>query len=162
MTAQNFGGSIYGNPMRSYGDSRVHKRNSLVIGFPPDFEMDNEDLWAYMAQLVQRNSVFVLVGWERLYSMPEEAMMLEFDDTLHWTCDTSVLRLIEQAVVVSKKSVVLILAEGNTAQDLIPVLEQYNAEHVHEGFSILRDSCGRKIRQRGQLRMSRPRVGPAP
>ena len=150
QVAKKFGGCVCRDTGRSFGDSGKCRRRTLVICFPPSFDTTEPALYEQVNVSLREMNIYVLLGWENLYTLPPDALMLESNDDLVWTTQPHLYPHITQAIVVSKRAVIVELPPRATSQTFRRVLEEYNLHHEYEGFTMLRDSEGRKLwNQRG-------------
>jgi len=115
-------------PFRSFGDSGNDKRARLFLTVPDDNTTGKEEILHQVQRAFNDLLLEPLFGWETCYNLPEGSLIILSTD-LMYTYDRNFLRIVEQAVVVSKNRIILSLVPSYEEKDLVTHLTSYNASH---------------------------------
>ena len=109
---------------RSFGDSGRDKRSRIFLTDSTEVS-NHEDILQKLKTYLRNNLLKALCGWEYLYEVPEEALIILSSD-LNYLLDPAVDDILDQAVVVSRNRVVATLRAPATSRTLQNTLMEYN------------------------------------
>ena len=109
--AKKFGGQFNGVASRSFGASGGCKRKLFTIIFPPDFEVDAENVWKpYIGEILGQLDICIAFGWEDMFNCERGSYILKFDNALPFH-DMSFLSQISESVLVARNKAIIVLAD---------------------------------------------------
>ena len=129
MVASNFEGVLLPQVVRSMGDVREHRRRQKALVFDEVFDEDKlAELRRYVSGVMEECTGRLCIGWEDLYSVPEEAYIIDVDDLDVFRTDFP-YELLSEVVVVSKRCVIAVLHPWVDASKLAFDFQEYVQAH---------------------------------
>ena len=129
--ASKFNGHVNNYPSRSFGDGGGCKRKCLIVFFPGDSVLDNDDdFLRYVGEQISPLNVMFALGWESLFNNLPGSYQLCYDNNEVFQSPDFVQQIGQSVIVARNKAIIEIVDIHHSGAAFSVWLEAYNSRQI--------------------------------